>query len=302
MAEENGALTINPGATIDRAEAFLRGSPSVVSSEVAFTRQSGASLIVADIPHLAGDVAAAAGVAAMAVCNFTWDWIYEPYCRHGDTRSVLLGRIREGYGRIHTCLRLPFSHPFHAFPEVVDVPLVARRSLRERAEILGLAGLDARDTRPRVLIGMRHSVSRDTLFGAARNSGEFLFVVPEPVAGVPCENVRAVPPGGALDFVDLLTVCDAAVCKLGYGILADCISCKTALLFPPREGFREDEILRPDANRWARTLEIPQHDFRRGDWNPYLRELIAMPPPKEEPRLDGARVCARSIAHRLQGT
>jgi hypothetical protein len=301
VVEENAALTINPGATIDRAAAFLRDSRSIVSSEVAFTRQSGVSLIVTDIPYLTGEVAAAAGVPAMAVCNFTWDWIYEPYCRRRNPCSGFLDRIRDGYGRIATCLRLPFSHTFHTFPEVVDVPLVARRSAREHTEILREVGLDAQDTRPRVLIGMRDSVSHSALLGIAHNCDEFVFVVPEPMTGVLCENIRTVPVGRMLSFVDLLTVCDIVVCKLGYGILADCISCKTALLFPPREGFREDEILHPEANRWARTLEITQHDFRRGNWNSYLRNVIAMPLPREEPRLDGARVCAQSIASRLQG-
>ena len=254
-----------------------------------------------DIPYLAGDVAAAAGVPAMAVCNFTWDWIYEPYCQSRGSSSDLLDRIRDGYSRIHTCLRLPFSHAFHTFQEVVDVPLVARRSIREHTEILRVAGLNAQDTRPRVLIGMRHSVSRNALLSIARNCGEFVFVVPEPTTSVPCENVYVAPVGGKLSFVDLFSVCDVVVCKLGYGILADSISCKTALLFPPREGFREDEILYPEANRWARTLEITQQDFRDGNWKPYLRNLIAMPLPIEEPRLDGARVCAQSIAKRLQG-
>jgi hypothetical protein len=298
VVEENSALTINPGATIERAMAFLRDSSSVVSSEVAFIRQSRGSLIVTDIPYLAGNVAAEAGVPSMAVCNFTWDWIYEPYCQCRDSCSSLLERIRDGYSRIHMCLRLPFSHTFHTFPEAVDVPLVARRSVRDRNEILRVAGLDARDTRPRVLIGMRHSVSQSTLLSVARSCGDFVFVVPEPTTGVPCENVHVVPVGRTLSFVDLLTVCDVVVCKLGYGILADSISCKTAVLFPPREGFREDEILHPEANRWARILEITQQDFRGGNWNPYLQNLIAMPMPREEPRLDGARVCAQLIATR----
>lgn len=301
VAEENAALAINPGATVDRAEAFLRESGSLVSSEIAFTRQSGASLIVTDIPYLAGNVAAAAGVPAVAVCNFTWDWIYEPYCQRSGSSSDLPARIRDGYGRIQTCLRLPFSHDFPVFPETVDVPLVARRTIRARDEILSLAGLDARDTRPRVLMGMRHSFSRNALLSVARRCGDFVFVVPEPVTGVPCENVRAAPIGGKLGFVDLLSLCDIVVCKLGYGILADGISCRTAVLFPPRKDFREDAILYPEANRWARTLEIPQHDFDGGNWNPYLRKLIAMPLPKEEPRLDGGRVCAQWIANRLQG-
>ena len=34
---------------------------------------------MADIPFLAGDIAAAAGIPIIAITNFTWDWIYEPY-------------------------------------------------------------------------------------------------------------------------------------------------------------------------------------------------------------------------------
>ena len=144
-----------------------------------------------------------------------------------------------------------------SFQEVVDVPLVARRSTRHRDAILRMAGIDAGDARPRVLVGLRNTLPDSTLGAAARSGSEFVFVVTRPVPGVGCENLRAVQLSPMLSFIDLLSVCDATVCKLGYGMLADCISCNTAILFPPRRDFREDEVLRPAADRWTRSLEVP---------------------------------------------
>jgi hypothetical protein len=68
---------------------------------------------------------------------------------------------------------------------------------------------------------------------------------------------------------------------VGYGILADCIACGVALLYPPRQGFREDEISLRECPRYLRMRELPPEDFHGGRWDEHLRSLLAQPTPPE---------------------
>src|SRR5438874_914229 len=72
---EDGPLRIDAQGTLRRLEDLLGRREHILADELAAVRAIGPRLIVADVPFLAGDVAAAAGVPCLAVSNFTWDWI-----------------------------------------------------------------------------------------------------------------------------------------------------------------------------------------------------------------------------------
>jgi hypothetical protein len=282
---ERDPLTIDWPATLAGAAELLRRRRVVVAREAEAVREMDPSLVVADVPFLAGDVAAALGVPCVAVSNFTWDWIYEPHRgQHPDGAAVVRG-ARASYARMDALLQLPFGHDTDVFPQVLPVPLVARRSTREPHEILRLLGLDATDQRPRVLVGMRGGVAPETLAAAAAGAPGFQFVS----SNRPAE----------MDFSDLLAVSDVVVSKLGYGMIADCIAAGTRLAWPRRIGFREDEITEREAPRYLRMTEMPVDDFRSGAWVATLERAMALPDPPEQISLDGAEACAKVIAARL---
>ena len=85
-------------------------------------------------------------------------------------------------------------------------------------------------------------------------------------------------------WTDALAGADVAVCTV----------------HPPRDGFREDEILEPEAARYLKTREIAVQDCENGNWAEGLQSLQAMAPPSENLSLDGAHVCAEMIAQRLK--
>ena len=99
--------------------------------------------------------------------------------------------------------------------------------------------------------------------------------------------------------MDLLRACDVVESKLGYGIVADCIANGTALLFPPRQGFREDELTRERAPAFMRLREIPPADYESGAWSAPLRSLLESPAPPGAPATDGAEVCAALLSRWL---
>jgi len=295
--EEADALGVDVPATMRQIERYFRDRDTQVADEATLVRSEKASLVVADIPALAGDVAEAASVPGLAIGNFTWDWIYEPFFTN-DSRQYLLAWIRDGYAKLGTCLRLPFSpsEGLEMFRQVVPVPLVARRASRDPGHVLTHLRIDPADRRPRVLLAMRGRIPLRARARAAVANRDLLFLHFEPDAGDEHENCRGVTLGPELSFADVLSVCEIVVSKLGYGILSECVAAGKAILAPPRRHFREDEVFDREAARYVRLQSISAIDFAAGDWSADLKRLMAMQAPAETMPTDGAQVCAKFIA------
>jgi L-arabinokinase len=293
---ERDPLCIDPGASVHRLTDVLSRRDQIVAEEAAFLHDARAQLVVADIPFLAADAAESAGVPSVAVGNFTWDWIFEPFVSRDQ--APLIEQIRDSYRKMLGLLRLPFGHDMCCFRTVTDVPMLANRPPRDRTETRARLKVDEADTRPRVLVAMRGGTDADALHRVAAESPEILFFVNQPVDGAP-PNLRAVDPAGGIDFTDLLTACDVAVSKLGFGIVSDCVATDVALLYPPRVGFREDGITRAQCPRYVRMRELPAADFQAGRWREPLLALLRQSPPPERMPIDGDEVIARTLLEHL---
>lgn len=300
VVEGGSSLSIDRHATVARLAEFIRDCDEIVGAEVERVRREKISLIVADIPYLAGEIAERADVPCVAIGNFTWDWIYEPYLSDAPDGQALLARIRRAYGKMSCYLRLPFSHDTESIRPIVDVPLIVRSIRAESQDVLRQLGIDEQDQRSRVLYAMRDSVFLDALARAADNATDRLFLYFGSAEGEMPDNARPVLLEDGVTFPDVLNVCDAVVSKLGYGTLADCIATGTPILFPPRSDFREDEVFFPVVPRYLRARELPIGDFESGNWLPYLRQLAESPEPPGAFPMDGAATCARMLADRCR--
>jgi L-arabinokinase len=297
VIEEADALGVDVPATIAQIEGYYAARETNITHEVAVVRREVASLVVADFPPLAGNVAAAAGVPCLGIGNFTWNWIYDPFLS-GRGQKHLLAWIREGYAKLGTYLRLPFSpgEGLEMFRRVVPVPLVARRAELEPGEIVSRLRLDPADVRPRVLLAMRGRIPPRARAKVAADNRDMFFMHFGRPADDEHDNCRSVSLGHELSFGDVLSVCDVAVSKLGYGILSECVAAQKALLAPPRRHFREDEVFEREAGRYVRLQPIAAEEFAAGDWSAQLRKLLTLPPPVATMPTDGADACARFIA------
>jgi L-arabinokinase len=292
---ERDTLTVDPRASIERLAGVLARKAEIVAAEAAFLRGCGTALVVADIPFLAGDAAEAAGVDAVAVGNFTWDWIYEAYQTPGT--GAVVEAVRASYRKMRVLYQLPLGHEVRSFREVVPVPLLAERARGDRATTLARLGVDAGDRRPRVLVAMRGGVDAGALRRAAAGSSDVVFFAGQSVPDAPA-NLRTLA-GDGPDFTDVLAACDIVVAKVGYGIVSDCIANGVALLHPPRTGFREDEISVLEGPNYLRMRSVSREDFAAGDWRGELTALLEQPTPNGRMRVDGDRVIAGRIGERL---
>jgi hypothetical protein len=271
VVERQAGVVMDEEATVEALKRFLGRWDEVVESEIGFVLQNGVDLIVADIPPVAGDIAHAAKAPCIAISNFTWDWIYEPYA------AEYVGRLEQAYSRMDVLLRLPFAQPerLQSFRRIVDAPLIARKS--------GPLPTQEFSSRKRVLLGSRAQVSEAALARAYKESVDFDFVVPPLGAGFP----------------EAVASSDLVIAKLGFSMAAESIAARKPLLYPPRVSFREEALLQMQVPAHIPALPIPLEDFYNGNWDPYLRQLAAMPAIESRMPTDGAGFCARFIEQYL---
>ncbi len=303
---EDGPLTIDPAGTLRRLSDLVARADAIVADEVRAVGRIRPDVIAADVPFLAGDVAAATGVPCAAVSNFSWDWICDPLLGGEPAYAAVRERMRRGYANMAVVLKLPLAEVGDAFRRRIEVPLVAGRSTRDPGEVLRAIGVPPADGRARVLVGMRGGVSAASLCAAATGAADFLFLLPgERPAGALPPNVipigvamaaASAPSAAPPDFADLVAASEVVVSKIGYGIVSDCIVAGARLLWPRRTGFREDDVAEAEAPAYLRMREIDRAAFAAGDWAGPLRALMSQPPPPRRMRCDGAeRVAAELV-------
>ncbi len=87
--------------TVEAWRRFQAGYDDRVGREARWLRESMARVVLGDIPPLAFDAAAEAGVESIALANFSWDWIY----RHLAARQPALHEAADHAARGLRALR-----------------------------------------------------------------------------------------------------------------------------------------------------------------------------------------------------
>jgi hypothetical protein len=274
--------------------------------------ESGARLVVADIPPLAFAAAARAGIPAYAFGNFTWDWIYEDYPEAGAAPD-LLSTIRSAYAQASGAWRLPMCGGFESIQGVVDVPLVSRRSTRDRDEVRRRFGLAA--DRPIVLASFGGFGVKGIPFEAVDCLARCTLLLAETTVSRSGGDVER---GGHCDgrvvalneaelyasgyrYEDLVAAADVVVTKPGFGIIAECAANDTAIVYTSRGRFREYDVLVREMPRYVRCEFLSQADLLAGRWAQAIDRVLAMAAPPAAPT-DGADVVAGHILDALEAS
>ena len=308
------SLSLDEAATIARASEFHERLEVLAVEEAHWLRSVGARLVVGDIPPLAFAAARAAGLPAIALGNFTWDWIYEGYREWLAPQSDLIEKLGAAYALADVALRLPMHGGFETLREIVDLPFIARRSRREPADTRAQLGLP-RDRRLALLSFGGYGLQRVD-FGAVANLAAYTVVVTADVTAnrraneVPLDvggsalppNVRLVDEqalyGGGLRYEDLVAAVDVVLTKPGYGIIAECVANDTAIVYTSRGHFVEYDVLVREMPRWLRCAFISNEDLLAGRWQAALDRALAQLAPPETIGVDGAERAAAIILSR----
>jgi len=96
-------------------------------------------------------------------------------------------------------------------------------------------------------------------------------------------------------YEDLVAAVDVVMTKPGYGILAECVTTGTAMLYTSRGSFREYDLLVREMPRFVRSRFISHADLLAGRWLSSLQALMAQAPPPGTMAADGAEQAARAL-------
>jgi hypothetical protein len=287
-------------ATVRAALAFYASYQDRVAADVARLAPCGVRLVVGDIPPLAFATAARLGVPGIAIGNFTWDWIYEAHPGFRPDGDEALDLIRDSYRAAGLALELPFSGGFQIFPAVEPLPLIARRATKSRADTRAFFDLPAEARVALLSFGGYGLPSLDLATLDCRH--DWIVVTTDrvavPTASTP-PHVRVVLEdvfrSSPFRYEDLVAAADVVVTKPGYGIIAECISTGTALLYTSRGHFREYDVLVSALPAVVRSGFISQADLFAGRWREALETVVTLAPPPTSVATNGAEVAAERL-------
>ena len=258
-------------------------------------------LIVGDIPPLAFRVGIMASIPTVAISNFTWDWIYDNYADTKFYAPRLVDTLSNAYASATMAWRFPLHAGFHSCRNVVDVPLVARRSTKDPRNLRDCLGLP-RDL-PIVLFSFgRYGVSninwqhvqKTSHYHFVFASGDQLDLLPNgPIFTTLDETALS---RNGLSYADVIAASDIVITKPGFGIVAECAANDTAMLYTDRRDFPEDAILIAGIPTMIRAAHISNVDLLTGNWQLNLDDLLNTRRPEASCQVNGAEVISLRLA------
>jgi len=290
---QGDSLEMHLPATVEACRQLHAAAPALLAAESEELRRSGVDLVVTDVAALPCTAAALAGIPAVILSNFTWDWIYEGFLDEEPEFAKVIAWQRDCYRQARLGLRLPFPGPLPV-AEVIDLPLVTRRSHRPKAEIRRQLGINEGERLALLSFG-GFGLEEATLEKATAMAG-WVLLAEDPLVAIN-QKLRPLPPGVA--YPDLVNAADVVVTKPGYGIVAECLTHQTAVLYTPRGNFREQPLLVDGLQRYGRALEIDNCRLRQADFREAFEQLLALPHPTEQIASNGAEVAADCLASRV---
>ena len=276
------SLTLDAAESLRRADAFMSTFDARVAEESAWLREQHAVMTVSDLPPLGIAAGRAAGVPALGLGNFTWDWIYEHY----DGGASVARRIGEAYAAADLVMRLPMWGGFATFPSIRDLPFVARHSTRDPAAVRDALGLPYDVP---VVLASFGGYGVDGLNAAALRALRRYHVL------LPGMVDEAAMYARGFRYEDLVRAVDVVATKPGYGIISECLANGTAMLYTSRGDFREYPVLVEAMPAFLRCAYIRHDALFAGHWEPVLDALLAQPPPPTQPATNGAQVAAEIL-------
>jgi UDP:flavonoid glycosyltransferase YjiC (YdhE family) len=293
------ALDLDLEATIQAHERFADSWEARLREEAELLRRMAPAVVVSDIPPLAFGAAAAAGIPAVGVSNFSWDWILAGYADREPRLRPVVKRYAETYAKADRLFRLPMHGDLGAFPVIVDVPHLTRRPRLPRALVRRRLGIADDLGIPVVLISFGGFEGGHLTGSYASELDGYLFLAfaeqPEGFRG----DWRRLPTPSPIPHEELVAACDAVIGKPGYSTSAEVLAQRARFLYLSRPDWTEGPVLEAGLQRDGCARAIPRDDFFAGRWREHLEALLAQPLPTRPPAANGAEIIATQLLEML---
>ncbi len=279
---QRGPLEVDVPATVAAVSRHVTSWPGLLGEYGREARRLDARLIVADAPPLGFALGERLGVPALAVANFSWSWIYEPFLEPHPELTSSLAILRGAEALATHLIALPGGGGLDAFgragvprleavlrrPPTCDVEEARRR----------LAGLAPPGDRPRVLLSFGGYGDALDLSAAAERNPELAFLAFAPPPGPLPANLAVLPHDHGLPHQDLVLGAAAVLSKPGYGTVAECLTRPTPMVYvEPTGTFREHPRLVREIEERLPSAALTPARLRAGDWSEAVEAALAAP-------------------------
>ncbi|XP_031475091.1 L-arabinokinase-like isoform X1 [Nymphaea colorata] len=275
-AVQADALTVDCLASLEKySETAVVPRASILATEAEWLHSIQADLVISDVVPIACRAAAEAGIRAVCVTNFSWDFIYAEYVMAaGYHHRSIIWQIAEDYSHCELLLRLPGYVPMPAFRDVVDVPLVVRRPHKSRMEVRNELGLG--DDVKLVLFNFGGQPAGWMLKEEWLPTGWLCLVCAASDKQELPPNFLRLPKD--VYTPDVIAACDCMLGKIGYGTVSEALAYKLPFVFVRRDYFSEEPFLRNMLEYFQGGVEMIRRDLLTGHWKPYLERALSLKP------------------------
>ncbi len=230
----------------------------------------GAKLIVSDVPSFPLTVAASLGIPSVCVANFTWADIYADLIGEESALAPVAEGLQGEYAQATLHLEAGFALPMTYFPRRESVGIIARTGTERREDLVNALPPSARDKRLALVYagnwGLPIPYARLSRF----DDWHFLSL------GSTNDDLPpnwSVLPRTLMSHPDLVASVDLVVSKIGYGLVGECLTGGTPILYCPRTGFAEYPVIDAYLASRPHGMRISVESFAAGDWGETLEAI-----------------------------
>lgn len=260
-----------------------------VEDEAKLLRDLGADMVFSNVGYLPLAGAQRAGIPNVALCSLNWSDIY----RHYFGEDAIAVQIHGCYANADAFMHATPGMAMSDLSNLVPVPPIAAVGNNRRDELNNHLKLSREEKL--VLVSLGGIASRLPMERWPRIAGVRWLVQ----AGWQIEHPDAVvlellP----MNFSDLLTSCDALLCKPGYGSFVEAACSGTPVLYVDRPDWPESPALVKWLQQNGVCREVSRMQLESGSIAPELYDLWSAPRPVQ-PIPDGAPQVAEWLKRKL---
>ena len=289
---QKGPLQIDIPATWEGHTRFHAQWEQRVEQEVSALQSAGPQVILADTPYLAVCAGLEAGIPAVALANFTWNEILEPFADpHQSHHQAILATIRQSYGHADLALRIIPGLPLASCSKVLDIGPIAEPATSRRQELRAHLHLDP--TEQVVLVGFGGIPLTSLPWDQMKQMLGYHFVVD----GISVQSSPRIHSLSTLpfSFKTLLASVDIVMTKPGYGTIVEAVALGLGVIYVRRYNFADEAPLVAFLHQYGRGHELSLADFCSGHWQPALEAIRHAPAALTPPPCTGAEDAARQL-------
>jgi L-arabinokinase len=293
---QKDSIQVDLEASLIAIEKLYEHEAELIEQEMRFQTLENIGVVVADIPAIPLDAAQRAGIPNIACSNFGWNWIYSEFVEKEPRWRFFVDKFKAVYEKTDLLLRQPFCEPMSAFPNQIDLPLLAKPGINQREEIAVATGADS--TKTWVLLSFTTlNLDFQALENLKRLRDRYELFTVEPLAW-PGSGIHSLS-RTMFPFANILASSDLVVTKPGFGIVSECIANHKPIIYSDRKNFLEYPVLVKSIERYCRYAFIPNNELYSGELERALSDAQSSEEPQAEMPRGGAEKAAEQILKRI---